>query len=267
MGTSSAPVPFFLPADRVKKYLQVADGRDKALKIIQYCIKVVLWSELVTKTRHADVHQRIKSVASHFSTTRKILRLAHCVEPYLELRDLLREGEPWRSVRDMAKKGLHTRGVMQVFAVVIAGMGIVNDCVDDVICLAKIGALDKKWVDRLEMTSSRMWMASIIYDILGNLRGMGKIATDLATRQRALATAIASKNADADQLATDRSAVATLEQKLFVQRVSFFKLCADYAFDYVDVFHVTGRRGDGIQAIAGFIAALLSTYKLWLKAK
>jgi hypothetical protein len=104
------------------------------------------------------------ALASQFSNTRKILRLAHGVEPYLELKELIQEG-PLPSLGLLMGQGTSKVALqawpdrtLHCLAFINAAVSLVNDVVDDVICLAKIGAIDKSWSKRLDLPSCQLWM-------------------------------------------------------------------------------------------------------------
>ncbi|KAI9217783.1 peroxisomal biogenesis factor 11 [Blastocladiella britannica] len=269
------------------KYLKIADGRDKALKIVQYGFKVLLWAEIITKTSHPTAHPRISAVVSQFSLTRRVLRLGHVVEPYSELRDVVDAG--WSGT--VGKKGASP---LDRLAAVLGWINpiasVVNDIVDDTICLAKIGAIDKSWSKKLDATSTNLWFATILIDLFENARGQRKLAADVARRRRDVAafsgvaskshaassavnypspatspTPVAGPDATALARSTAVAALAAAKQKLWMQRVSFTKLVADMCFCWIDFRKHEGRGADGVQAVAGFCAALLATYKIYVK--
>ncbi|KAL7747610.1 hypothetical protein RI367_007051 [Sorochytrium milnesiophthora] len=227
--------------------LQLNDGRDKLLKVVQYFFKVLLWSHVKSGKSHPFLHPRISSVASNFSTTRKILRLGHAVEPYLEVHGFFTEQQGFTGLLTNKQQQSPAERLLQLMAVVNALVGIANDVVDDVICLAKIGALEKSWVKRLDPHSSRLWMSSIVMDLIDNYVGLGK----LVQKEQAAAR--------------KGEAVAAIREKKRVQTISFIKLMSDFTFCYVDVANMSGRRADGIQAFSGFLSGVLSLYKLCLK--
>ncbi|CAG8843803.1 8127_t:CDS:1, partial [Racocetra persica] len=79
----------------LRRLLVHSDGRDKALKIIQYFGKIILWirDPKVSKVNYYIFYlcyrkksfPRLKAMTSQFGTTRKIIRLAHFLEPFLNL--------------------------------------------------------------------------------------------------------------------------------------------------------------------------------------
>ena len=52
-----------------------------------------------------------------------------------------------------------------------------------------------------------------------------------------------------------------------MQRITLMKLFADFIFCSIDVFELGGRISDGWQISAGLVAAILGTFKLYLKNK
>ncbi|CAG8483541.1 6374_t:CDS:2 [Diversispora eburnea] len=95
----------------LRRLLVHSDGRDKTLKIVQYVGKIILWLNFYRKSKDYKKSSfyrifpippeiflrfingstpsyipRIKIMVDEFSKTRKIIRLAHFLEPYAELR-------------------------------------------------------------------------------------------------------------------------------------------------------------------------------------
>ncbi|KAJ3304951.1 hypothetical protein HDV03_002181 [Kappamyces sp. JEL0829] len=211
----------------LRKILLLNDGRDKVLKCLQYGAKVLLWAVLLSKS---PAQTRAKQLSSHFSLVRKVIRLGHFLEPLNDGLELCKE------------PGFDT--LAQRLAPLNVVIGIVNDVSDDIICLCKMGVLDKPWLERCTPISDRLWYTSIFIDIHANL-------TDTLKLQ------------EKTRLESDAAARKKLEDKVFMARVSLAKLLADYVFCTIDVFHLSVS--DGWQAVSGLVAAVLGTYKLWIK--
>ena len=120
-------------------------------------------------------------------------------------------------------------------------VGILNDVSDDFVCLAKIGFLDKKWSDKFTPVSDRLWYLSVYLDVWDCLDGLQSIR----------------KKAEKDP-----AQQAAIKEKLRIQRVSLIKLLADYVFCSIDVFKLDWER---TQVYAGLVAAVLGSYKLYVK--
>jgi hypothetical protein len=201
------------------KILLQTDGRDKIFKSIQYFSKLLL---VYRKNTPAE------KLASHFSLTRKILRLGHCVEPLHDLVACLDN--------DSGKITLN----MDLF---VALLGIANDISDDIYALHKMGIItDKKLASKAETFSARAWYLGILIDLHSALKSERKLAKQLSESP---------ENEKA-------------EKAYKMQLVSTAKLLCDFGFCTYDVFHLQSL--PHLQTLFGFGAALLSTYKLYVKA-
>ncbi|KAJ3085629.1 hypothetical protein HK102_013984 [Quaeritorhiza haematococci] len=253
MATSPKPrqLPLLAKILILRRILLLNDGRDKVLKIIQYTAKTLLWAYLIDQKTNPVAIPRTKALASHFSTARKIIRLLHWLEPFNSLNDFFVKEDGARVLLGTSKEQL-TPLARQMLALEVFNntVGIVNDVSDDVICLGKLSVVDKRWVSILSPLSDRLWYTSIFLDMNQNLYDTRKLEIKLKK---------AEKEGDA-------KTVSTLREKLYMQRISLAKLCADWVFCTYDVFGL-GDKGwsEGWQNVSGLIAALLGTYKLWVK--
>lgn len=143
----------------IQKLLKELDGRDKIMKIIQYFIKILLHYNLV-QAKHWS------NITSHFSMTRKLLRLGTAIEP-------IRQLSPYKS---------------SLSETLVLSNAIVNHISDDVFCLYKLGVLGAYLGDRSERLSAYCWFAGILVDIRENVNAMVKLQhskkTDLTIEER-----------------------------------------------------------------------------------
>lgn len=211
-----------------RRILLLTDGRDKCMKVAQYTAKILLWLSLLEKTNAV----KAKQVASHFSLVRKVIRLGHFLEGFNEGVSINKE----RSFGSLAEK----------LAPLNVGIGIINDISDDVICLAKLGIVDKQYITKLTPLSDRLWYSSIFFDL-----------HSLWTDYNGLLKKYEQEGNDEAKL--------KIFQKLSMARISIAKLLADFTFCTIDVFQL--EVPEGWQNISGLIAALLGTYKLYIKNK
>jgi hypothetical protein len=224
--------PTLLPA--VIKFLRLTDGRDKSMKLVQYTLKLLLMRYLLAP-QHKGLRTHLSALVSSFSTTRKITRLAHAIEPINELHSISLEGVP---------KGLSGyplfRWQLGVFSTLL---GVGNDLLDDMYCLAKIKVLPAHIGDWAERRSLYCWFSSICIDVHENI-----------AQQRALARKI--------PLLPEEEQGAAAE-KLYWVRLSLFKLLADGFFCSYDLSRATWS--DEAYVGAGWLSGVLGTYKLWVK--
>ena len=213
----------------LRKILLLTDGRDKLMKVFQYGSKILLWKVFI---KESNSKARLGSLSAQFSLTRKILRLGHCLEPFADSVQILKDS----NYNDTA----------QILAPLNAVLSFINDLVDDGICLSKIGVVDKSWTSRLTPYSDRLWYSTIFIDVHANLMGM----------QELLAKKEAEKSAELR---------IQISNKIFMQQLSLVKLLADFTFCSVDVFELPVS--PGVQHLSGFLAAILGTFKLYVKHK
>jgi len=208
------------------------DGRDKFLKVIQYVCRVWLLQQTGKPT---DVMKRLEHLVSAFSTTRKVIRLGHAVEPF---------GSWHKLVSDMKHGTLETFHALNMLN---ASLSVLNDISDDIVCLSKLQVLDKRWKVKFEPLSARLWFTCISLDLYTNY--MEYRALDKQVKR------------DAAVGVED----AKVHERYFWAQVTLLKLLADAVFCSVDLNNTNYVEPDQVQAWSGMISGLLSFYKLWRK--
>jgi hypothetical protein len=117
-------------------------------------------------------------------------------------------------------------------------IGIANDISDDLICLSKLSLVPKSVGEYCGPLSDRLWFCSILLDLQELLSYYHRKKQDMT------------------------------DQETFMVMVNVTKLLADLVFCSFDVFELTRKGYDPrIQSTAALMAALLGTYKLWVKIK
>ncbi|CAG8564344.1 19003_t:CDS:2 [Racocetra persica] len=238
----------------LRRLLVHSDGRDKTLKIIQYFGKIILWihDRKVSKVNPviflfyrnkyflSRVSPRLKAMTSQFSTTRKIIRLAHFLEPYSDLR------EYYTGARKISRSSTSYEIFVHYLGVINAIVGIMNDIFDDLYCLGKIEILDKSVAKWAEPIAIKLWFFSIcldIHEIVFKILQMNKKIVKI-------------EKANSEEL-------EKCQHRLYWLKVSLAKIFMDFLFCGYDFFEYTFS--DGVQAVSGFLAGILSFYKLWEK--
>lgn len=267
------------PVTVLRKVLTLTDGRDKALKLIQYFIKIILHHEFIGKKW--KLFSSLSALASNFSTARKIIRLGHIIEPAAEL---------YNAAYTSPKKVPETtiERVDSYLSIMSLVFGIGNDLADDIFCLSKINVLPTSWAKKSEPWSYRCWFAAILIDTQQMIRDIvaqqhkmkqwktknlhiaypEKVSNDTRTDQPMLLFSAAKQG---DQLSwIDRNDQQNLlrewtamQDKLFWLHVSLIKTMMDGGFCGYDLFQC--QFSNGFQAWTGFISGVLSAYKLWCK--
>ncbi|KAG9286646.1 hypothetical protein G9A89_012196 [Geosiphon pyriformis] len=260
LAASLVPKPTFSSSKQTKRpkvpnieifrrLVLLSDGRDKTLKIIQYSAKLYLWavlspSSLLAKHRlHTSVSSTIKprlsALTSHFSTTRKIFRLAHFLEPYTEFRDYVTGANAYPY--DVAERLIYYIGFINSI------VGMLNDFFDDVYCLGKIGVFNKGVAKKAEPIAIRFWFFNILLDINNCLIKIWLV--NAAMRN------VKGKGTEEE--------LKKLKGKRYWLIYNLAKFSADLGFCGYDFFGF--QFSDGWQAITGLIAGLLSFNKLWIR--
>lgn len=211
-----------------RKLLLLNDGRDKIMKLTQYSAKILLWLYLIEDSK---AKTRAKAIAHHMSLVRKVIRLAHFLEPFKEAVDLLNEPSNFQTISEKLAP-----------LNIVAGM--LNDVSDDIICLGKLGIIDKSWIHKMTPYSDRLWYFTIFLDIQSNLEQSSKLKSLLKTEEK-----------------------SAFEQKLYMNHINLMKLLCDFVFCTIDVFQLEGKVHPSYQILSGFMAAYLGTVKLYLKNK
>ncbi|KAJ1566940.1 hypothetical protein HK096_011546, partial [Nowakowskiella sp. JEL0078] len=263
----------------LRKILLLNDGRDKILKVVQYSAKFWLFLRALTvSSEKGDVSTKpIKNLISAFSLSRRVIRLGSSLGPFNALMRLY----PFAP--------LHARTTLDFLRFYLEAVnsciGIVNDTVDDLICLIKIGYSSPRYLSYYNSLSDRLWFSTILIDLFENSQALlelydsrkdlvrraskqkGKMS-DVARRQ----VLIQSEN-NVEKIASiyefsteydDR--IEKMEHKVTMQQIGIIKLLADGVFCGFDVLRL-GDRGwsDGWQTTSGLASALLSSYKLCIK--
>jgi hypothetical protein len=129
-----------------KKIIKDIDGKDKTMKILQYFIKILLHYKLV-KAKY------FSTVTSHFSMTRKILRLGNEVGPIHELSE---------------NKQLTTVEKISLYN------DLLNTISDDIFCLYKLGVFGDYLGKQSEIVAAYCWFIGIMFDMKNNIRSYKK---------------------------------------------------------------------------------------------
>ncbi|KAG0282828.1 Peroxisomal membrane protein PMP27 [Linnemannia gamsii] len=246
----------------IREISDVVDGRDKTIKVIQYFAKVFLWLFLSNPKQYAVLTARLKALAKQFSTTRKVLRLGHFIDPMasvltlaVALRSNLRK-QGLRGTLDKApsqKWGNTVRGRLGYLNTVL---GFVQDISDDIYCLGVIGVLDRSFSDKAEPWSNRLWMVGVTVDLHENLQTIRDVRKQIKALE---AQMVAEGGQDAEQDISRQAQLVKLTTKLHWLKVTTVKLGGDFLFCGYDNLHCSFS--DGFQAVTGFISGLAGAYK------
>ncbi|KAI1318646.1 hypothetical protein EDD11_006147 [Mortierella claussenii] len=244
----------------IRAISDMVDGRDKTIKVVQYFAKVFLWMFLTNPVQYKVLATRIKALAKQFSTTRKVLRLGHFVDP---LSTVLTMAVALRAT--VSKHGLRktvmTKPTAQTWKDTIRErlgslnnvLGLVQDISDDIYCLGVIGVLDREFADKAEPWSNRLWMIGVTIDLHENLQTI----RDVRKQLRVLENRPKCENEEEER--TRLAQETKLRTKLHWLQVTTVKLGGDFLFCAYDNLHCSFS--DGFQAVTGFVSGLAGAYK------
>ncbi|KAG0306387.1 hypothetical protein BGZ98_002463 [Dissophora globulifera] len=246
----------------VREISDLVDGRDKTIKVVQYFAKTILWLFLSNPVRYEILATRLKALAKQFSTTRKVLRLGHFVDPMatvLTMAVTLRASLRKHGVRQMVDKApsqTWKNTVRDRLGSLNSVLGFCQDISDDIYCLGVIGVLDRSFTDKAEPWSNRLWMAGVSIDLHENLQSI----RDVRKQIKALEMKKPSNDSDSEEELKAWSAQHTkLTTKVHWLQVTTVKLGGDFLFCAYDNLHCSFS--DGFQAVAGLVSGIAGAYK------
>ncbi|KAI8340345.1 peroxisomal biogenesis factor 11-domain-containing protein [Chlamydoabsidia padenii] len=210
----------------IQKYISDLEGRDKSIKIIQYAFKILLHYRWVNAKRWS-------TMVSHFSQTRKILRVGHGLGTFREMIALYSTQQQQHPLRMLAK-----------WCALFITFG--NELADDLFCFYKMGVFGPSIGKKAEKVSIYCWFLGIFIDLKSNIMSLHS----LLQQQR--------KNKDISMEEQQLN-----QQKIFLAQVSCTKLMMDGIFCACDIWEPSFS--SGVQAWSGFFSGSLSGYKLWCK--
>lgn len=135
---------------KIKQILELTDGRDKALKILQYAMLLYINLRGTRK-----MFPKLAAFVSALSVSRKAIRLGHFLYP-------------------LSSKTKTIRQKLQVC------LEVALDILDDVLFLAKIKAIDEYWFV-VEPYANKLWATCICLDLQDSktTRSKLKLGSDL----------------------------------------------------------------------------------------
>ncbi|KAF9196447.1 hypothetical protein BGZ49_002814 [Haplosporangium sp. Z 27] len=246
----------------IREISDLVDGRDKAIKVVQYFAKVILWVFLSDPKQYKILATRLKALAKQFSTTRKVLRLTHFIDP---LATVLTLGATFRgNLHKHGLRGTLTKSPSMTWKDTMRDrlgslntmIGLVQDISDDIYCLGVIGVLDRSFADKAEPWSNRLWMVGVTIDLHENFQSI----RDVKKQIRALESkrTIEGFKSREEEEAWNAQHVK-LTTKLHWLKVTTVKLGGDFLFCAYDNLHCSFS--DGFQAVTGFASGVAGAYK------
>ncbi|KAF8955669.1 hypothetical protein BGZ46_002575 [Entomortierella lignicola] len=246
----------------IREISDLVDGRDKAIKVVQYFAKVILWVFLSDPRQYKILATRLKALAKQFSTTRKVLRLTHFIDP---LATVLTLGATFRvNLHKHGLRGTLTKSPSMTWKDTMRDrlgslntmIGLVQDISDDIYCLGVIGVLDRSFADKAEPWSNRLWMVGVTIDLHENFQSIRDVKKQIrALESKRVAEGFKSRE---EEEAWNAQHVK-LTTKLHWLKVTTVKLGGDFLFCAYDNLHCSFS--DGFQAVTGFASGVAGAYK------
>jgi len=220
----------------LRQVMLISDGRDKVLKVLQYFSKAFLWASDVENNNEKGFQytENINCMIAQFSITRKLLRLFHVTDPINKIYNIpLTYGNQYTRLQ----KWMTTLDIIDGFVC------FANDIVDDIVCLSKIGVIDRSLAKKYAPYSARLWMTGIWLDL-------HTIYQRIAATNRA----IEASNKKEDVLRYVRE-----KERHYYDLI---KLLFDLVFCIGDCWPHVYKSG-GWQAISGSLSGFMSLLKMW----
>ncbi|ORZ22514.1 peroxisomal biogenesis factor 11 [Absidia repens] len=231
MGKPARKPTSSLTLSAIQKYISSLEGRDKSIKIIQYSFKLLLYYRWVEAKRWSKM-------VSHFSQTRKILRVGHCIS----------------TIKDMSamysSSSIHKYPLQQLATWSTLFITLGNEVADDLYCFYRMGVFGPAIGKKAEKVSIYCWFICIWLDLKSNMESLHTLSRQQQQRQQQQRTQTFSL--DDQQIH---------QHKIFLGRLSCVKLIMDGIFCACDIWEPSFSTG--VQAWAGFFSGSLSGYKLW----
>lgn len=152
----------------ISNVIKSTDGRDKSLKVVQYAAKLYLSISKDNPSISKNSIDRFKRMAQLLSSARKTYRLGRA---FPEIADILETFS-----QKKVKKGLESTSepagsclpfkLLFRLDLIIEMAGITTDLIDDILTLNSILSLDLPGIEKLEKTSSFLWLFTTLEALL-----------------------------------------------------------------------------------------------------
>ncbi|PVG04153.1 hypothetical protein CPB86DRAFT_778404 [Serendipita vermifera] len=248
-------------------------GRDKALKLIQYSIRVYLLFHLRSskyfrrqpqKAWEADMITGLQKAYGGLSLSRKCMILFNWLGPLSNISTP--ESLPATSSKGPAKshpqpflrKMLHSPP--PVLLDLLCGLS------DDLATFYKLGLVPRRIGQRAESLADWCWFAGTLVDLVEvgvELSVIGSAITDIQGRLYTESMSNPAATTTTGQ-ATDEEELVKLRRQQYWCRVQRMKLLMDLIFVSYDVFHLK-KYSDVAKSFSGLASAVLSSMKLYDK--
>lgn len=273
--------PVVRPEDVWREIVKSSNGRDKALKLIQYSMKLcslfhhsVTTSPLLRKSRQpsaweAELLDGVNSTISGLSLARKCLilfswltplgQITHPqpVEAFSALHNKFGKKPPSGDQQQppLMHKFLHAPPPVL--------LDLLNGAADDISTFSRLGLINKRVGARAARIADWCWFAATLVKLVelqverGILSGMIRELESRLYREH-----MAGPGKTSDGVRVDERELEKLRKQDYWLQVSRAKLLMDLIFVSYEVFNLR-RAANSVKAITGLAAAVLSSYKLY----
>ncbi|RPD61907.1 hypothetical protein L226DRAFT_487136 [Lentinus tigrinus ALCF2SS1-7] len=258
-----------------RELLKSANGRDKALKLLQYSMKMYLVFHFAITASpafrgrnrpgwEAELTHRLKSGIAGFSLTRKCLILFNWLPPLTSIL-AQHQSDSYVTHKGKQKPLLHTF----LHAPPPVLLEFVNGLADDAATFSRLGLIGKRTGERAGRLADWCWFASTLVNMVENSVERSVIL-DLQHQvegrlySESMSGATSKSNPAANKL--DEKELARLQRQDYWIQITRLKLLMDLIFVSYDVFRLKRAKGQ-VQTLAGLASAVLSTAKLYDRHK
>lgn len=244
-------------------------GRDKALKLIQYSIRVYLLFHLRSskylgrqpgKPWEADMITGLDKAYAGLSLSRKCMILFNWLAPLstISAPESLTATSKKSPPQPFLRKLLHAPP--PVLLDLLCGVS------DDLSTFYKLGLVPRRIGQRAEKLADWCWFSGTLVDLVEvgvELSVIGSAITEIEGRLYNESMSAPSAETTAGQ-ATDEVELAKLRRQQYWSRIQRMKLLMDLIFVSYDVFGIK-RYKDTAKSFSGLASAILSSMKLYNK--
>ncbi|XP_064609766.1 peroxisomal membrane protein 11B-like [Liolophura sinensis] len=234
--------------DVIKFNAQTA-GRDKVCRLIQYGSKF-LWYRLQQSHTHEELLQKLKSLESAVSNTRKLLRFGKSFDFF-----------------HGALKTLHLSDVVLRLTLTLSKIN--QACyllIDHLVWMGRVGLVHidmKKWLD----VSARFWLVSIMLNLVRDVYDIIKVLTEAIQSRKAMLRRSQYNNGDTQYKDKEKKVLTNID--LVVRCVSenkplmldFLKNGADFFLPMSSLGHI--QTSAGTQGILGVVSSVIGVLTVW----
>jgi len=255
-------------------------GRDKALKLIQYSIRLYLLfhtsvaasAVLKRPTRppwELELIKRLHSTASGLSFSRKLLLLFNWLGPLTAI--MAQQSVPFSAEQSTEARKKTTNSFVQslLYAPPPVLLELVHALADDVATFSRLGLFGKKIGIRADRFSDWCWFLSTLVGLVENgveRQMIGNLRQGVESRMYSESMAGATAKSTPNASKIDEKELTRLQKQDYWLYISRAKLVMDLIFVSYDLFHLK-RAKESVKTITGLSAAILSSAKLYDRHK